>query len=59
MAMFLIVGCQSTQSAETETKLKVVKPEVVKEVKKELPRLRKKSFIHPETTSRPSRTKHV
>ena len=28
MAMFLIVGCQSTQSAETETK-----PEVVKEVK--------------------------
>ena len=38
MAMFLIVGCQSTQSAETETKLKVVKPEVVKEVKKELPK---------------------
>ena len=28
MAMFLIVGCQTTQSAETETK-----PEVVKEVK--------------------------
>ena len=28
MAMFLIVGCQSTQSAETETK-----PDVVKEVK--------------------------
>ena len=33
MAMFLIVGCQTTQSAETETK-----PEVVKEVKKELPK---------------------
>ena len=28
MAMFLIVGCQTTQSAETETM-----PEVVKEVK--------------------------
>ena len=27
MAMFLVVGCQTTQSAETETK-----PEVVKEV---------------------------
>ena len=29
MAMFLVVGCQTTQSAETETK-----PEVVNEVKK-------------------------
>lgn len=29
MAMFLVVGCQTTQSAETETK-----PEVVKEVQK-------------------------
>lgn len=29
MAMFLVVGCQTTQSAETETK-----PEIVKEVKK-------------------------
>ena len=38
MAMFLLVGCQTTQSAETETQ-----PEVVKEVtelpnKKELPK---------------------
>ena len=32
MAMFLIVGCQTTQSAETETK-----PDIVKEVK-ELPK---------------------
>lgn len=32
MAMFLLVGCQTTQSAETETK-----PDVVKEVK-ELPK---------------------
>ena len=47
MAMFLIVGCQTTQSAETETK-----PEVVKEVKvlpteKEVPAPKKELTENP------------
>ena len=49
MAMFLVVGCQTTQSAETETKPEVVKEAQVlpKEKEVEKPKLQKEENINP------------
>lgn len=53
MAMFLIVGCQTTQSAETETK-----PEVVKEVKV-LPKEKEVPTPKQELTQNPFQNKDI